>query len=149
MIIRLISPADTEPWLAMRLALWPETAEDQQRREMTMMLTEAHRFAIFVCEDPEGDLVGFAEVSLREWAEGCQSSPVGYLEGWYVADHARRQGIGRALLAASEDWVRSRGCREMGSDTDLGNTISESAHQRLGFQVAAHLIAFRKDLDVP
>lgn len=114
-----------------------------------MMLSDADRYAVLVCEDPDGTFKGFAELSLREWAEGCRSSPVAYLEGWFVAAEARGQGIGRTLLEAAEDWARARGCTEIGSDTDLGNEASEAAHLKLGFEIAARLIAFRKDLREP
>ena len=146
MMIRSARPADAEQWLSMRMSLWPETDEPQHRKEMAMMLSDAERFAVLVCQDPQGDLVGFAEVSLRAWAEGCESSPVGYLEGWYVAEPARRQGIGGRLVSAAEEWARSRGCKEMASDTELKNRVSEAAHLRLGYQVAARVIAFRKAL---
>ena len=146
MLIREVRPEDTVSWLVMRMALWPETDEPQHRREMAMMLSDAERFGVFVCQDLHGELVGFAEVSLRAWAEGCESSPVGYLEGWYVAEHARRQGIGGGLVATAEDWARSRGCTEMASDTELANRVSEAAHLRLGYQVAARVTAFRKRL---
>jgi aminoglycoside 6'-N-acetyltransferase I len=146
MLIREVGPEDTESWLVMRMTLWPETGEPQHRREMAMMLSDDQRFAVLVCQDPHGELVGFAEVSLRAWAEGCESSPVGYLEGWYVAEQARRQGIGGGLVGAAEDWARSRGCTEMASDTELANRVSETAHLRLGYQVAARVTAFRKRL---
>lgn len=129
----------------MRKALWPETSEAHHRKEMEFMVSVADRYAVFVCED-QGSLIGLAEVSLREWAEGCVSSPVGYLEGWYVVGHIRRAGIGRKLVNAAEDWARSCGCTEMASDTDLGNETSEAAHLKLGYQVAARVVAFRKHL---
>ena len=146
MIIRNIRSEDSKAWLSMRKALWPETDDVQHRKEMQMMLSDPDRCAVFVCEDGPGGLAGFAEVSLRSWAEGCLSSPVGYLEGWYVAEHVRGQGVGKALLSASEDWARSRGCTEMASDTELGNEASEAAHLRLGFEVVGRVTAFRKDL---
>jgi aminoglycoside 6'-N-acetyltransferase I len=127
--------------------LWLETEEQQHRKEMEMMLSDAHRLAVFVCEDRDGSLVGFAEASLREWAEGCSSSPVGYLEGWYVAAHARRRGVGSALLKAAEEWASACGCTEMASDTELGNEASEVAHRALGYQVASRVVAFRKRLE--
>jgi len=146
MLIREVRPEETESWLVIRMALWPETDEPQHRREMALMLSDAKRFALFVCQDQRGELAGFAEVSLRAWAEGCESSPVGYLEGGYVAEHARRQGIGGELVTAAEDWARSRGCTEMGSNTELANRVSETAHLRLGYRVAARVTAFRKRL---
>ena len=146
MTIRMVREEDFEQWLAMRVELWPETAENQHRLEMAMMTSDQGKYAVFVCEDRRGRLAGFTEVSLREYAEGCDSSPVGYLEGWYVVRDSRGQGVGKALEEASEDWARFFGCTEMASDTDLGNDISEYAHLRLGFEVAARLVAFRKDL---
>lgn len=146
MITRRIQSEDSEEWISMREALWPETGEEQHRKEMAMMLSDTDRYAVFVCEDGPGELVGFAEVSLRSWAEGCLSSPVGYLEGWYVVAQYRESGVGKALLSASEDWARSRGCTEMASDTNIGNEASEAAHLALGFEVVGRVVAFRKDL---
>ncbi len=146
MIIRNVVSDDAEAWLSMRMDLWPETDREQHRKEMGMMCSDTDRYVVFVGEDAQGVLVGFAEASLRSWAEGCLSSPVAYLEGWYVAPHARRQGTGRALLSACEQWARSRGATEMASDTDIGNEVSENAHRRLGFQVVGKVVAFRKDL---
>jgi aminoglycoside 6'-N-acetyltransferase I len=146
MIIRKIRPADSDEWISMRKGLWPETDDEQHRKEMAMMRSDADRYAVFVCEDGLGELVGFSEVSLRSWAEGCLSSPVGYLEGWYVVPQYRERGVGKALLSASEDWARSRGCTEMASDTNIGSEASEAAHLALGFEVAGRVVAFRKDL---
>ena len=146
MIIRQVKDEDSNRWLSLRLELWPETSLAQHRKEMAMMLAEPNRFAAFVCEYQSNGLVGFAEVSLREWAEGCLTSPVGYLEGWYVKDKARKQGIGRALLSATEEWARARGCTEMASDTELGNKASEAAHRSLGFEIVGRVLAFRKAL---
>ena len=43
-------------------------------------------------------------------------------------------------------WARSRGCTEMASDTELTNRVSEAAHLRLGYRIAAKVMAFRKRL---
>jgi hypothetical protein len=34
----------------------------------------------------------------------------------------------------------------MASDTELGNHISEATHRKLGYRVAARVVAFRKAL---
>lgn len=146
MTIRPIAQDDTPQWLALRLTLWPETDELRHWQAMADIVAEPERCAAFVCSTPEGVLLGFAEVSLRAWAEGCSSSPVGYLEGWFVRTQARGQGIGRALARACEDWARAQGCREMVSDTDLGNAASEAAHLALGYEVVGRVVAFRKEL---
>jgi aminoglycoside 6'-N-acetyltransferase I len=88
---------------------------------------------VLVAEGRDGRLLGFTELSIRPYAEGCRTHRVAYLEGWYVCPEARRQGVGKALVAASEEWGRSQGCTEFASDTQPDNEISSSAHRALGF----------------
>jgi aminoglycoside 6'-N-acetyltransferase I len=86
------------------------------------------------------------EASLRKFADGCSTTPVGYIEGWYVAPQHRRSGIGRCLVEAAEQWARSQGCTEMASDSLLDNFDSQRAHARLGYQEVERAVRFRKDL---
>jgi aminoglycoside 6'-N-acetyltransferase I len=131
----------------MRHALWPDEA-DTHRDEIAQFFAGDRRFlhAVFLAEDERGEVVGFAEVSLRPYAEGCDSSPVAFLEGWYVAPELRRRSVGGALVRAVEDWAREQGCTELGSDTELENEVSTRAHGALGFEEAALLRCFRKAL---
>ena len=98
--------------------------------------------------DTEGP-VGFAEVDLRPSADGCRSSPVGYLEGWYVRPGFRRRGVGKALVRAAEEWAREQGCSEMASDTEVGNKTSQDAYRALGYEEVNRLVHFRRDLNAP
>ncbi len=90
--------------------------------------------------------VGFAELSLRPWAEGCSTSPVGYLEGWYVVPGARESGVGRALLSAGEAWAREQGCTEFASDAESANALGRAAHLASGFREVGVVRCFRKAL---
>jgi aminoglycoside 6'-N-acetyltransferase I len=81
--------------------------------------------AIFVSREESGRLNRFVEVGLRSHADGCdESRPVGYVEGWFVAEGWRRQGIGGELVHTAEEWSRAQGCREMASDALIDNTVS-------------------------
>ena len=91
-------------------------------------------------------VIGFAEVSRRAYAEGCDTSPVGFLEGWYVIPERRGQGVGRALVDAAEAWARGLGCREFASDAVADNAGSAAAHRRLGFEEVVVIRCFRKSL---
>ena len=104
-------------------------------------------YQIFVVERADGSLAGFVEVGSRPYADGCDTSPVGYVEAWYVDPDVRRSGLGRALLAAAEDWARSRGYKEMASDALVDNEVSLEAHLRAGYQVVDRIVQFRKLLD--
>ena len=102
--------------------------------------------AVLLAEDANREVVGFAEVSIRSYAEGCVTDSVGYLEGWFVAPGARRRGTGRALVRAAERWALSQGCTEFASDAEADNEQSARAHREVGFTEVGLVRCFRKDL---
>ena len=147
MKIRSAVVGDLEVWVAMRQALWPEESADELRADAEAFFqARGWRAATLLCEDDDGRVVGMIELSLRSYAEGCSSSPLPFIEGWFVAEDARRRGIGRALVAAAEAWARERGHREIASDTQLWNTDSQAAHVAVGFEEAERAVHYRKNL---
>ncbi len=140
-LIRRYAGSDAAEWKRMRTALWP----DQTEADMAAWL--ARRDAgVLVAERAPGRLCGFAEVGERSYADGCVTSPVAYLEGWYVDPDVRRQSIGSQLVRAVEEWARARQYRELASDTQLHNLVSQAAHQKLGFEEAERSVLYRKAL---
>jgi aminoglycoside 6'-N-acetyltransferase I len=152
--IRSAESGDAAQWSGLRAALWPDEDRASLAAEAARFFAEPESRggimpeAVLVATDadPPNQLVGFAEVSRRAYAEGCETSPVGFLEGWYVVPQRRRRGIGRALVAAAEAWARALGCREFASDTLAENTLSTTAHRALGFEEVEVIRCFRKDL---
>jgi len=144
-VIRLVEERDTAQWLRMRMALWPAHTVDEMRAEMAELRADESS-PVFVAERVDGTLGGFVEAGLRKYADGCDTSPVGYIEGWYVDADLRGQGIGRALVRAAEQWALERCCLEMGSDTWIDNEVSYRAHLAIGYEEAERLIHFKKRL---
>lgn len=145
MLIRRLEPRDQSEWLRMRLTLWPDYTADEHRAEMLTLSADASTIT-FVADRGDGALGGFIEAGQRKYGEGCDTSPIGYIEGWYVDAGLRAQGIGRALVQAAEEWALTQGYSEMGSDTWLDNEVSYRAHLALGYEEAERLIHFRKQL---
>lgn len=143
--IRTARPEDRAEWLRMRLALWDDCPVEQQLFEMDG-IRRSDSDVVFLAERLEGGLCGFLEAAVRSRANGCDSTPVGYVEGWFVDPDMRRQGIGKALTEVAEDWARSKGCREMASDAELWNVLSHDAHRSLGYEETGRLVLFKKDL---
>lgn len=133
----------------MRQALWPGSA-DEHLAEMQSFVDSPQRYAQFVAYDADGAPAGFVEAALRsDYVNGTDSSPVVFLEGIYVAPTRRRQGIGRALVAAIAAWGQERGCTELASDALLDNHASHAMHRALGFEETERVVFYRKKLSSP
>lgn len=142
--------SDLPALAAMRETLWPDGSLEEHRRELAGIFagewSRIYPYAVLVAAE-DGELIGFAEVTIRSRADGCDPmQPAGYLEGWYVAEEHRRRGVGAALMRAAEEWARGQGCTEMASDTWLDNEISQQAHEALGYEVVDRVVTFRKSL---
>jgi aminoglycoside 6'-N-acetyltransferase I len=146
--IRSATAGDADAWLRMREALWPHLDGGSHAGEIQHYFQGKLRMPleVLLAVDQSGAAVGFAELSIRSYAEECESDRVAYLEGWYVEPRFRRRGVGRALIAAAEDWGMRQGCTEFASDAELDNELSAQAHQALGFEETVRLRCFRKVL---
>lgn len=149
MRLRPLELKDRRVWADMRAALWPDADPSELAHETVKHFAGVKAAdEIFVAEDVSGRLLGFLELSLRVYAEGCASSPVPFVEGWYVTAEARHTGVGRRLVEAAENWSRLRGFTEMGSDASLVNDMSHAAHEALGFEEVDRIVCYRKTLGV-
>lgn len=144
---------DLEQLTALFLALWPQSSAEEHARELRSLLggkpavVLTMPLSIFVAETNDGTLIGFLEVDLRSHADGCNPSQrVGYIEGWYVAETHRQQGVGKGLLAKAEDWSRGHGCVEIASDALIDNELSQRAHEALGYAVVDRCVHYWKKL---
>lgn len=146
-LVRNYTAEDFDEWVRLRSALWPEipAASAEEEAHAWLALPGA---AVLVAVEAEGDagLAGFAEVGERPYADGCDTSPVAYLEGWYVNLARRGRGVGRALIEAAVQWARERGYREMGSDALLEEVGSQRAHERVGFEEVERAVRYRRTL---
>ena len=144
--IRRVRDADRAEWLRMVRSLLPGHAPEEYEAGMRRALARADA-AVFVADRGDGRLAGYVEVGLRPYADGCDTSPVGYLEEWWVDADVRHRGVGGRLVEAAERWARERGCREMASDALLDNVGSQRAHERLGYAEVERAVHYRKALD--
>ena len=136
---------DAQTVASLALELWPDHDFADLLAEITSLLTNPDA-AIFLMQH-KGEAVGFAQCQLRrDYVEGTETSPVGYLEGIYVRPAFRGQGCAKKLLSACENWARQRGCSEFASDCELTNADSLAFHLHAGFEEANRIICFIKKL---
>ena len=125
--------------------MWTSHSVQEMAQEFEHLLARED-CAVFVALDA-GIPIGFAQCQLRrDYVEGTDSSPVGYLEGIYVDKNHRRGGVAKGLLAACEAWAKEMGCSEFASDCELRNEESLRFHLALGFAEANRIICFAKKL---
>ena len=144
-VIRLIDERDRDAWAGLRDALWPGSLADHDEETRRYFATRATTPIVFVAESL-GRVVGFLELDFRKYAPGCSSSPVPFVEGWYVEPAFRAQGVGRALVAAAEAQAKAEGHIEIASDTPIENGAGLAAHAALGFAEIERVVCLRKVL---
>jgi len=142
--IRRVTQEDKAEWARMRNGIWPDWTDEYLVVDMDEVLASDNDFVIFACDGDKP--IGLTEARIKDHAEGCTTSPVGSLEGWFVEEEYRGQGIVGIMTKAAEEWVRAKGCTEVASDTWLENESSIRAHVKMGYVEVERLVHFVKRL---
>ena len=146
MHIETCSDSDLPQWVALRIALWPDEDAVQITREAPTLLTQPDMLVVVAREGET--VIGFTEAAIRrDYVNGCETSPVAFVEGIYVSPGQRRRGVARAMIAAVEDWARRQGLSELAADALLDNAQSHAMHNALGFGETERVVYFRKSLE--
>jgi aminoglycoside 6'-N-acetyltransferase I len=143
--VRDILETDRDDWVRLRAALWPGSLSDHEVETRKHFENRTTALLVFVAE-VEGRVVGFLELDFRSYAPDCLSSPVPFIEGWYVEPAWQRRGIGRALVEAAEARAREMGYTEIASDADMDNADGIAAHRAVGFEAVERIVCFRRSL---
>jgi aminoglycoside 6'-N-acetyltransferase I len=146
-----IVPATREhlrPWAELRYALWTwDDVDDHAEEAEELYLSGNEDRTAFVALDEVGAVIAFAEATIRrDYVEGCETSPVVFLEGIYVIPEVRKSGVAKALGDTVADWGRGKGCTEYASNALLDNVDSHAFHAAIGFEETERVVFFRKEL---
>ena len=149
--IRAARQGDEDEIARLCVQLWPDGSFAEHRGEIKDLIDSGMHGTlpgtILVAMDADERLAGFIEVGLRSHADGCDvARNVGFVEGWFVREEMRGQGIGRDLMQAAEEWSRTQNCHEIASDALVDNVASQEAHTTLGFEIVDRCVHFRKGL---
>ena len=138
-------PEDAKQLAGLVGIVWPEHSM-AELTEIVEEYTGSENSAVFF-ESADEEAVAAALCALRhDYVEGCETSPVGYLEGVAVREAYRHRGIARKLVSECEQWARRKGCAEFASDCELTNTASLRFHLSVGFREENRIICFKKNL---
>lgn len=133
------------------LAMSSKLFKDSDGAELKMMIEQSfasNHIKVLVAKASDQAILGFAIVSIRrDYVEGAEKSPTGYLEAIYVESDYRKEGIAKHLVATGEKWLKENNCTQIGSDTWLTDTRSRKFHQSIGFWEEDELVHFLKNID--
>lgn len=143
MNVARLGPSTLAAHAALRAEIWPEAAA--KHADELRALFDRPTFAAFGAFDADA-LIGFAESTIREYVDGTDAQPAGYLEGIYVAPAHRRVGVAAALTGAVMTWAREHGCAELGSDALIEDVESHAWHARAGFEEIERVTRFARPI---
>ena len=131
-----------QSWKRMRQALYHELDDDFQKDEMALIANDSEKRESFIVFD-RGHEIGLLEMSLRNFVDGCLTSPVAYIEGIFINKTYTGQGYGRKILNEAKAWGMARGCTEIASDSELDNLDAQKFHIAMGFQVTYRIVQYK------
>lgn len=122
--IRVFAPADEAAVVALWRACgltrpWNHPGKDVARK----LAVQADGFAVAV--DAAGAIVG----SVMAGYEGHR----GWINYLAVSPACQRSGLGRALMAWAEAWLRAQGCPKINLQIRQDNTAAIGFYQAIGF----------------
>ncbi len=132
MRVRAARRGDFEAVTALLEALGRPAVTDATREDCRALFEnqvidpDAHHL---VAEDDAGALVGFCSLHFRERLN--RPTPEAWVPDLIVAEHARRAGVGRALLEEAERRARERGCWGLALESAYRRAEAHHLYRRL------------------
>lgn len=121
---------------------YPVAAAEVQAR--LQLILERPDHAVYVAEVPQGVVVGWVHVYSYLLLETELQAAIGGL----IVDKAYRQaGIGRRLMAQTEEWARQRGFTAVRLRSNLIREDAHAFYKRLGYSMQKTSLLFVKRLE--
>jgi GNAT superfamily N-acetyltransferase len=117
--------------------------------EMSDRLSQAlgdPNYVISVAEATDGSLLGWIGAEYRFLLELGEEVEI---VGLVVRQEARRLGVGKALLAAAEEWAQGRGLHSVRVRSNVLRPESHPFYERMGYTRVKTQHCYRKPLGVP
>ncbi len=135
---------EPEAWLISTDGEWRSVADE--RRYLKAVRRYPHA-AVYVAEREDGAIVGRLSLARDTHPASAHVADLGLM----VAQDARRQGVGRALLEASVDWAKASGVRKLELHVFPWNEPAIQLYERFGFEREGfrkgHYSRAREDVD--
>lgn len=144
-IIKKATIEDAKTIAGLAIQMWKSNSIGKLTEEFCDYISKGNCVVVLAILDDCA--IGFAQCGLRnDYVEGTDTSPVGYLEGIFVEEDYRKNGLAKDMLDVCQKWAKEHGCTEFASDCELVNEDSLKFHLKMGFEEANRIICFTKKL---
>ena len=138
--VRRMQPGDAAAVAGLATQLgYPSGAEQIARRFGD--LAGDSTSALFVAESADGRIVGWVHVKEHR---SLENDPCAELAGLVVDGASRRQGVGRALVAAADAWAAERGFALLRLRSNTARAEARPFYEGLGFVIRKTHYAFER-----
>ena len=150
--IRPAGPADLEQLAGLFDAyrrFYEQPSDSALARRFLAQRLERGESVVFVAA-PTADaaaLAGFCQL-YPTWCS-VAAAPTFVLYDLFVAEHARRGGVGRALMLAAQAHARASGAARLDLSTARTNTRAQALYESLGWRRDEVFLTYSLDLSPP
>lgn len=143
MTIRAVNEQTLSIWASFASQVW------QTKEQVLIEKFSNNEFPFeFLYYSQSEEPIAWISLSLRhDYVEGCQASPVAYLEGIFISPNYRSQEIAKELLNFAEHWAKSQGICQLGSNAELDNLLSQNFHIKHGFREVSRTVHYVRNLN--
>lgn len=145
-MITKLSKDNLKTVAGLALKLWPDAELNELIEGFSLIIASQNEICLVY--NQANSSIGFIHASTRsDYVEGCDYSPVGYIEGLYIEEDHRGKGYSRELVKEVEKWAKESGFKQLASDCELTNVASIAFHSRIAFQEVNRIVCFVKNLE--
>lgn len=127
----------------LRHQLWPQNTQEAHFDDITTLFANPDHSGFLAYDSAP---VGFIEMALKPYVNGCLYRPVGFIEGIYILPAYHGTGLEATLISLCEEWAQERGAKEIASDAYLENSKAHDDFVSWGFSATEKIVYFRKKL---
>jgi ribosomal protein S18 acetylase RimI-like enzyme len=100
---------------------------------------------IFLARDDHGSALGFTQL----YPTFCSvaTAPIWVLYDLFVAETARRRGVGRALMERAHEHARRSGAQRIDLSTAIDNETAQALYEDLGYQRDREFFVYSLELE--
>jgi ribosomal protein S18 acetylase RimI-like enzyme len=143
--IRIAQAGDAAQIARLSGELGHPVSDEEMGRRLALLLASSAE-VVFVADSEDQQLLGWVAVTTRL---ALQVSAKAEITGLVVGAAARRMGVGRALVAASEDWAARGGFESLAVRSNIRRTESHLFYRSAGFSLHKTQHVYRKRAGTP